>query len=87
MSTPVAVPQLLVAFGFSLSKPKQVILVGERGEDLDRMLGELRHDVREFRIVGWQRRNEFLRRLFGRPVNRRWVGGTEGKQEQIPDGG
>ncbi|MEO7649046.1 MAG: thioredoxin domain-containing protein, partial [Bryobacteraceae bacterium] len=41
MGAPVTVPQLLVAFDFSLSKPKQVILVGERGAALDRLLTEL----------------------------------------------
>ena len=29
MAAPVATPQMLVAYGFSLSKPKQVILVGD----------------------------------------------------------
>ena len=31
VAIPSAVPQMLVAFQFSLSKPKQIILVGDRG--------------------------------------------------------
>jgi uncharacterized protein YyaL (SSP411 family) len=42
MGTPSAVPQMLVAFAFSLAKPKQVILVGDRASaETAEMLGIL----------------------------------------------
>ncbi|HBY58980.1 MAG TPA: thioredoxin domain-containing protein, partial [Solibacterales bacterium] len=42
-SAPIAVPQMMVALDFATSKPRQVILVGERGSDgLDAMLRAVR---------------------------------------------
>jgi uncharacterized protein YyaL (SSP411 family) len=52
VAAPVGVPQMLVAYEFSVSKPKQIILVGERdAPDTRRMLAALHSRFVPHRIV------------------------------------
>jgi uncharacterized protein YyaL (SSP411 family) len=52
VAAPVGVPQMLVAYEFSISKPKQIILVGERdAPDTRRMLAALHARFVPHRIV------------------------------------
>jgi uncharacterized protein YyaL (SSP411 family) len=45
MAAPVGVPQMLVAWEFSLSKPKQVILAGESGAESTRAMLKVLHET------------------------------------------
>ena len=52
VAAPVGVPQMLVAYEFSMSKPKQIVLVGERdAPDTRRLLGALDSRFVPHRIV------------------------------------
>jgi uncharacterized protein YyaL (SSP411 family) len=66
MGAPVATPQMLVAFDFSLSKPKQVILVGDPGAaDMRAMLGMLSERFVPHKIVLMVKDPESRRKLAG----------------------
>jgi len=52
VAAPVGVPQMLVAYEFSISKPKQIVLVGERdAPDTRRLLAALHSRFVPHRIV------------------------------------
>lgn len=66
MVAPVATPQMLVAYDFSLSKPKQVILVGDPSSpDLDAMLKVLHERFMPHRIVMLVKDEESRKKLAG----------------------
>jgi len=66
MVAPVATPQMLVAYGFSLSKPKQVILVGDpAAADTRAMLDVLHGRFLPHRIVMLVKDDESRRKLAG----------------------
>jgi hypothetical protein len=52
VAAPVGVPQMLVAYEFSISKPKQIVLVGERdAPDMRQLLAEIHARFVPNRIV------------------------------------
>jgi uncharacterized protein YyaL (SSP411 family) len=66
MAAPVATPQMLVAFAFSLAKPKQVILVGDAASaDMHAMLGVLRERFTPHKMVMLVKDEEARRKLAG----------------------
>jgi uncharacterized protein YyaL (SSP411 family) len=66
MASPVAAPQMLVAFAFSLSKPKQIILVGDpEAADTRAMLDVLHGQFLPYRIVMLVKDEDSRRKLAG----------------------